>query len=89
MQVPYLDWVAMGLTLGQMYLLARRKTAGWPVGIAGSALWAVWAVAGSLWSILAINAILALLALRGWYGWTRGGVDHAIKPQAADGGEQA
>ncbi len=70
--ILYLDWIAMGLTLGQMYLLGHHRVWGWPVGLAGSALWAAWALSADpspLWSILAINAVLAVLGLRGWYRW--------------------
>lgn len=93
-----MDWVAMGLTLGQMYLLAHRKTLGWPVGLAGSALWAIWAAAQDLWSILTINAILACLAVRGWHSWTREANRKALPPvpdssetpaTAPDGGQQS
>jgi nicotinamide mononucleotide transporter len=67
--IPYLDWAALALTLGQMYFLGRRRSVGWPVGLAGNGLWITWSLEHNLWSVVAINAVLACLAVKGWLGW--------------------
>ncbi len=66
-----MDWLCGLLTLGTMWLVARKRWQGWAVGIARQAAWAVLIWQHELWGLVPVNVVLLWIYSEALVTWRR------------------
>ena len=64
-----LDWLAMFLTFGAIYLLGNRSRAGFVVMMAGNLCWSVIGIWAGSYAMVLANAGFFAMNLRGFLKW--------------------
>jgi len=69
---------AVGVTFGilSVWLIARQKVWGWPVGLVNVLLFIVVFREARLYAAMGLQGVYVVLLLYGWYAWMRGGAHH-------------
>ena len=66
-----IDWAALVLNAAAIYLLGKRRKAGWPLGVAANIAWIVFGVlAHSLATVVACSIFVAL-NVKGMWNWSK------------------
>jgi hypothetical protein len=66
-----IDWIALALNATAIYLLGKKRKAGFSLGVAANLTWIVFGIlAHSLATVVACSIFVALNA-KGWWSWTR------------------
>ena len=64
-----MDWVGTGLLLVSLYLLGKKKRAGWLIGIFGNLAWMAVGLKIGMNSLLFVGFVMALFNVKGWLEW--------------------
>jgi hypothetical protein len=67
--VEILGWIAIVLNLLGNEMLAKRRTAGWPVRLAANAGWMVYSVGVFAWPLFVNHIVFTVSNARGWWKW--------------------
>lgn len=73
--MSYLPWLASLLSVGGLFLNARKRCACWPVWLVSNALWAWHTYRIQEWAALATWGVFSLFNLYGWWAWAHPGKD--------------
>lgn len=66
-----IDWIALALNATAIYLLGKKRKAGFSFGVVANLAWIAFAVlAHSLATVVACS-IFVVLNAKGWWSWTR------------------
>jgi len=65
-----LDWIAMGLTFGSIYLIGERRRLGFFWGMIGNCFWFAFGCFADSPATLVANVVILLLNLRGYLKWS-------------------
>ena len=74
--MPFIEPVAVVLTLAAVYLTTRQKIWCWPLGMVSVALYAVVFHQAKLYADMGLQGLYFALAAYGWWAWLHGGRDH-------------
>ena len=66
-----IDWIALALNSASIYLLGKKRKAGFSLGIIANIAWIVFAILAHSVATLAACTIFILLNVKGWWNWTR------------------
>lgn len=66
-----IDWIALALNATAIYLLGKKRKAGFSLGVAANLAWIAFGfLANSLATVVACSIFVALNA-KGWWSWSR------------------
>jgi len=72
--------VAVAFGILSVWLLARQRVWGWPVGLVNVVLFIVVFREARLYAAMGLQVVYVVLLLYGWYAWLRGGSGHETLP---------
>jgi nicotinamide mononucleotide transporter len=72
---PY-EAVAVAFGVLSVWLIARQKVWGWPVGLVNVVLFIVVFREARLYAAMGLQVVYVVLLLYGWHAWMRGGAGH-------------
>ena len=68
--------VAVAFGILSVWLLARQRAWGWPIGLVNVVLFIAVFREARLYAAMGLQVVYVALLLYGWYAWLRGGADH-------------
>lgn len=74
--MPYLETLAVLVTLVAVYLTTRQVIWCWPLGMVSVTLYAVVFYEARLYADMGLQGLYFLLAAYGWWAWLHGSEDH-------------
>jgi hypothetical protein len=66
-----IDWVALALNATAIYLLGKKRKAGFSLGIVANIAWIVFAILAHSVATVVACTIFILLNVKGWWSWAR------------------
>jgi hypothetical protein len=67
----FIDWIALVLNATAIYLLGKKRKAGFSLGVAANLAWIVFGVLAHSMATVVACTIFVILNLKGWWNWTR------------------
>ncbi len=77
-----IDWIALVLTATAIYLLGKKRKAGFSLGVVGNIVWIVFGILVRSLATVVACVILMILNVKGWWNWTTEQLSN--KPDAVD-----
>jgi nicotinamide mononucleotide transporter len=74
--VPFLELIAVFVTLAAVYLTTRQSIWCWPLGMVSVTLYALVFYEAKLYADMGLQGLYFALAIYGWWAWLHGGEDH-------------
>ena len=66
-----IDWLALALNATAIYLLGKKRKAGFSLGVVANVAWVVFAVLAHSVATVVACTIFVVLNLQGWWNWSR------------------
>ena len=63
------DWIALVLNAGAIYLLGKKHRAGWSLGVVANVAWIVFGILAHSVATVVACSIFVALNVKGWWGW--------------------
>ena len=67
----FIDWIALVLNALAIYLLGKKKKAGFSLGIVANMAWIVFGILAHSMATVVACTIFVVLNIKGWWNWTR------------------
>ena len=64
-----IDWIALVLNAVAIYLLGKKRKAGWSLGIAANIAWIVFGILAHSVATVVACSIFVALNVKGWLNW--------------------
>ena len=65
-----IDWIALVLNAAAIYLLGKKRKAGFSFGVAANIAWIVFAILAHSVATVVACSIFVALNVKGWWNWT-------------------
>ena len=67
-----IDWIALVLNAAAIYLLGRKRKAGFSLGVVANLAWIVFGVLAHSVATVVACSIFVVLNAKGWWNWSTG-----------------
>ena len=64
-----IDWIALILNAGAIYLLGKKQRAGWSLGVVANLAWIVFGFLAHSVATVVACMIFSALNVKGWWNW--------------------
>jgi hypothetical protein len=64
-----IDWIALVLNAAAIYLLGKKRKAGWPLGVGANIAWIAFGLLAHSAATVVACIIFVGLNLKGWWSW--------------------
>lgn len=65
-----IDWLALALNATAIYLLGKKRKAGFSLGIVANIAWILFAILADSVATVVACTIFIILNVKGWWSWT-------------------
>ena len=65
-----IDWIALVLNAAAIYLLGKKRKAGFSLGVGANITWIVFGVLAHSVATVVACSIFVVLNMKGWWNWT-------------------
>jgi nicotinamide riboside transporter PnuC len=69
----FIDWIALVLNALAIYLLGKKKKAGFFLGVIANAAWIIFGILAHSMATVVACAIFVILNIKGWWNWSMNG----------------
>ena len=66
-----IDWIALVLNAAAIYLLGKKRKAGFALGVVGNLAWIGFGILAHSVATVAACTIFVVLNAKGWWNWSR------------------
>ncbi len=66
-----IDWIALVLNAGAIYLLGKKRKAGWSLGVAANVVWIVFGILAHSTATMVACSIFVVLNAKGLWNWSK------------------
>jgi len=66
-----IDWIALVLNAVAIYLLGKKRKAGWSLGVVANIFWIVFGILAHSVATIVACSIFVALNVKGWWNWSK------------------
>ena len=66
-----IDWIALVLNAFAIYLLGKKRKAGWSLGVVANIFWIVFGILAHSVATIVACSIFVALNVKGWWNWSK------------------